>query len=130
MQKLLSLLTLSLLVLSACNGPPPPEGPAAEATTPDVEVTMPDISTSGTEPVAEPKSMLVSFSVPGMTAQENISEVRSTLSEQPGVAMVDVDFETKTATCSVDPSKFDAKIALEKLTNHDQFKGSTLIERR
>ena len=116
-----------LLVLAAgCGQAPPPTGPAAEATTPDVEISIPEVSVSTTVPE---NTTLVSFSVPGMSCPEGcVAVVRSTLEQVPGVATVDVDFETKTATCKVDPHSFDAQTALAKLTSQDQFKTTTLVQ--
>lgn len=68
MRKIFGFVLLTLVLLTACAGPPPPEGPAAEATTPDVEVTMPGAGgDSATEGNASNKTSLVKFSVPGMS---------------------------------------------------------------
>ena len=54
-----------LMVLAAgCGQAPPPTGPAAEATTPEVEVEIPAVSVSDT---ALENTKLVSFNVPGMS---------------------------------------------------------------
>jgi len=43
-----------------------------------------------------------------------------------GVEKVEIDFDSKTATCQVNPEKFDAQVALTKLTEQDQFQQTSL----
>jgi copper chaperone CopZ len=119
------LLVLTLCA-AGCGQAPPPTGPAAEATTPEVEITIPEAGAS----VATPENTtLVSFKVPGLACPEGcVAVVRSELEQVPGVAKVEVNFDSKTATCNVNSDCFDAQAALAKLTAHDQFKDTTLVE--
>jgi copper chaperone CopZ len=121
-------LVVFTLLAVGCGEAPPPVGPAAEATTPEVEVTIPDVTVS--EPVAD-GTTLVSFKVPGMSCPQGcVAVVRSTLEQVPGVAKVDVNFDSKTATLNVHPDSFDAQVALAKLTSQDQFKETTLVVKK
>ena len=112
--KKLGLLAVLLSGLVGCGAAPEPTGPAAQAPTDDIEITI-DSPSSGSE-VAAANLEELRLEVPGMACEINCPPtVRKTLQEVPGVAKVDVDFATKTATCQVDKSKFDAAIAVEKL---------------
>ena len=51
--------------------------------------------------------------------------MRSALAEVPGVAQVSVDFDSKTATCSVDADQFDSQAAIKALADAG-FPDSTL----
>lgn len=41
--------------------------------------------------------------------------VSDALAETEGVSNCEIDFNTKTATCTIDPEKFDSDAALQKL---------------
>lgn len=105
---------MTLCLLSGCGEVPPPVGPAAEAPTADIEITI----DSPTATVSTPNEELakLEFSVPAMACEINCPPaVRKTLEDLPGVARVEVDFNTKTATCQVDQSKFDTNGAIASL---------------
>lgn len=59
---------------------------------------------------------LISFTVPGMTCPHGcVAKVRETLATLPGVEKVEVDFESKTATCTLGGSDFDSGAAVKAL---------------
>lgn len=62
----------------------------------------------------------VEFTVPSMHCEVMCApKVRKTLAEQPGVADVSVDLETKTAVVAVEGDIFDAEKAIEALEMAD-----------
>jgi len=69
----------------------------------------------------------VAFLVPDMMCEFSCVEaVKKTLSKQPGVKEVKIDFDTKQATLVVDNATFDAKAAVEELIDR-QFFNAKLI---
>lgn len=82
------------------------------------EISPAVFNTAGTPTVA--------FAVPDMMCAVGCgAKVKEILSEQPGAKNVVVDFDSKTATVTVDPAKFDADAALAALVDH-QFTNSTI----
>ncbi len=116
-----SLAALALCGLVGCGERPAPVGPAAEASTAAIEITMDapateSGSTASDGLLAKSELTKLEMEVPNMACEVNCPPaVRTALLELPGVAEVEVDFATKTATCRVDPSKFDSAGAIEKL---------------
>ena len=67
------------------------------------------------------------FSVPDMMCEEScLVKVKEALSEQPGVAEVTVDFESKVATVAIDEQVFDSEAAIATLVDY-QFGNSKLL---
>jgi copper chaperone CopZ len=59
---------------------------------------------------------VVNFSVPGMHCEFSCApKVREVLTQQPGVAEVEVDLASKTAWVKADPDQFDAEAAVAAL---------------
>lgn len=88
----------------------------------------PETTTAEAPAAALPaNAQLVSFSVPGMTCAEGCAPiVKETLEDLPGVLQVNVDFETKTATCALEESQqLDSDAALAALAEAG-FKDSAL----
>jgi copper chaperone CopZ len=103
---------LALLVAVGCSTADPP---AVESST-----AVPDSA-------ASLGMTTVTFQVPTMTCPVGCPPaVRDALAALPGVTNVEVDFSSRTATCSVDQSRFDPDAAIQALAGAN-FDGSSVV---
>ena len=92
---------------------PAPETPAAAPTEP----AAPAADSNSTSSTSDAATTQLVVAVEGMSCPEGCPPaVKTALEAVDGVATVDVNFDSKTATVKVDPAKFDQKKALEALT--------------
>ncbi len=97
----------------------------SSATSPAPEAATPTATAAAEAVPADVRT--VAFSVPGMTCPGGCAPVvKRTLEGLPGVVKCEVDFDTKTAMCSVEKdAQFESEAAVAAL-GEAGFKGSTL----